>query len=108
MHCVRLHVLMTRPFSVEEYARKMLTEGAWGGGIELFCFSHSRQMNVHVYRVIARALSVIRLPCRTDRISPTPYHADVSIWERVQENLLFQHPRCERHGHPRFVGQQPL
>ena len=108
MHCVRLHVLMTRLFSVEEYARKMLTEGAWGGGIELFCFSVSRQMNVHVYRVRTRALSLIILPCRTDRMSPTPYRADVSIWERVQENLLFQHPRCERHGQPRFVGQQPL
>jgi hypothetical protein len=108
IHCVRLHVIMTRLFSVEDYARKMLTEGAWGGGIELFCFSHSRRMNVHVYRVITRALSVIRLPCHTDRLSPTPYRADVSIWERVQENLLFQHPRCSRNGHPRFVGQQPL
>jgi hypothetical protein len=48
----------------------MLTEGAWGGGIELFCFSHSRQMNVRVYRVITHALSVIRLSCRTDHLSP--------------------------------------
>jgi hypothetical protein len=62
LHRLRLRMLMTRLFSVEEYARKMLTEGAWGGGIELFCFSHSRRMNVHVYRVITRALSVIRLP----------------------------------------------
>jgi hypothetical protein len=54
---------------------------------------------VHVYRISFRALSLIILPCRTDRMSPTPYRADVSIWERVQENLtLFQHPRCERHG----------
>ena len=38
-------------FSVEQYARKMLQESAWGGGIELVCFSRSRRMNVHVYRV---------------------------------------------------------
>jgi hypothetical protein len=54
IHCVRLHVLMTRLLSVEEYAKKMLTDGAWGGGIELFCFSVSRQMNVHVYKVRTR------------------------------------------------------
>jgi hypothetical protein len=55
----RLHVIMTHLCSVEDYAKKMLSEGlAWGGCIELLCFSHCRRMNVHVYRVIIRALSV--------------------------------------------------
>ena len=50
---------LTRLCSVEDYAKKMLNEGlAWGGCIELLCFSHCRRMNVHVYRVIIRALSV--------------------------------------------------
>lgn len=42
----------TYSFSVPEYAKKMLAEGAWGGGIELICFSQTRRVNVHVYRVI--------------------------------------------------------
>jgi len=29
----------------------MLSDRAWGGGIELFAFSHSRRVNLHVYRV---------------------------------------------------------
>jgi hypothetical protein len=42
---------MTQFSSVEHYAKKMLSEGAWAGGIELVCFSRARQVNVHVYRV---------------------------------------------------------
>ena len=34
----------------------MLNEGAWGGGIELICFSRYRRTNVHVYRVSWRNL----------------------------------------------------
>jgi len=64
--CVYLCIeRLTRLCSVEDYAKKMLTEDlawggylAWGGCIELLCFSHCRRMNVHVYRVIIRALSV--------------------------------------------------
>jgi hypothetical protein len=37
--------------SVEQYAKKMLSEAAYGGGIELLCFSRYRRTNVHVYRV---------------------------------------------------------
>ena len=44
------------PFSVEQYAKKMITDGAWGGGIELCCFSRSRKLNVHVYRVSFESL----------------------------------------------------
>ena len=46
-----LRYRVTRRFSVEQYARKMLSEGAWGGGIELWCFSRDFRTNVHVYRV---------------------------------------------------------
>ena len=35
----------------------MVTKGAWGGGIELVAFSHSRRVNLHVYRVILSSLS---------------------------------------------------
>ena len=50
---------VTRLFSVEQYAKKMLTEGAWGGGIELICFSRNYCVNVHVYRVNCRVICTV-------------------------------------------------
>jgi hypothetical protein len=36
----------------------MLSDRAWGGGLELVAFSHSRRVNVHVYRVIVTSICI--------------------------------------------------
>ena len=35
--------------TVAEYARKMSSGSAWGGGIEMACVSQLKNVNVHVY-----------------------------------------------------------
>jgi len=61
---------VTHLFSVEQYAKKMLTEGAWGGGIELICFSRIYCVNVHVYRVNCRVICTVTNPHCDPPLSP--------------------------------------
>jgi hypothetical protein len=76
-------IQVTHLFSVEQYAKKMLTEGAWGGGIELICFSRCRRINVHVYRVILRIRRTVSpLHCYFILTSPP----DVFKRSRLQKN----------------------
>ncbi|CAE7786562.1 unnamed protein product [Symbiodinium sp. CCMP2592] len=42
--------------SVDEYARRQSTAG-WGGGIEMACCSHMKNINVHVYTSVSRSSS---------------------------------------------------
>ena len=37
--------------TVTDYARKMASSNAWGGGIEMACVSQLKNVNVHVYEV---------------------------------------------------------
>jgi hypothetical protein len=37
--------------NVAAYARRMMSNNYWGGGIEIACASRMKQVNIHVYEV---------------------------------------------------------
>ena len=62
----------------------MLSESAYGGGIELLCFSRYRRTNVHVYRVSRR-----NFPGNSDALNPHSA-TDVLTGPRFQKNIYVQ------------------